>query len=155
MGSDTGGSVRVPAALCGVLRIQAVARRPQHGRGVPPQRLAGPLGLLARSVPDLALGFRTVTGSAPRPGRRHSSVSRPGTSWTTWTRRSRGSSGRCRRAEGERRVRREGGPRTRPTTADLPGREPRSSSSRRRRGSTNLSCGRPRPGRRCTRTCLH
>ncbi|MDA4136309.1 MAG: amidase [Thaumarchaeota archaeon] len=71
IGSDTGGSVRVPAALCGVCGF-----KPSQGvlstEGLFP--LSGTLdhaGLLARSVPDVALGFRTITGSRPLPKRRH------------------------------------------------------------------------------------
>jgi len=71
IGSDTGGSVRVPAALCGVCGF-----KPSHGllssEGVFP--LSGTLdhlGLLGRSVPDVALGFRTITGAKPTLKRRH------------------------------------------------------------------------------------
>jgi aspartyl-tRNA(Asn)/glutamyl-tRNA(Gln) amidotransferase subunit A len=70
IGSDTGGSVRVPAALCGVCGF-----KPSQGvlstEGMFP--LSGTLdhaGLLARSVPDVALGFRAITGSRPLPKRR-------------------------------------------------------------------------------------
>ncbi len=80
IGTDTGGSVRVPAALCGVVGLKVT-----HGRvpltGVFP--LAGSLdtvGPLARSAHDAALVYLTIAGhddsdpwSAPRrvesPGR--------------------------------------------------------------------------------------
>jgi aspartyl-tRNA(Asn)/glutamyl-tRNA(Gln) amidotransferase subunit A len=70
IGSDTGGSVRVPAALCGVSGF-----KPSHGvlstEGVFPLSASlDHLGLLAKSVPDVALGFRTLTGSHPLPRRR-------------------------------------------------------------------------------------
>lgn len=69
-GTDTGGSVRVPAALNGVCGF-----KPSHGllstEGVFP--LGGSLdhmGLFAKSTPDLALGFRTLTGSSPAARRK-------------------------------------------------------------------------------------
>lgn len=69
-GTDTGGSVRVPAALNGICGF-----KPSHGllstEGVFP--LGGSLdhmGLFAKSIPDLALGFRTLTGSSPLPRRK-------------------------------------------------------------------------------------
>ena len=68
-GSDTGGSIRIPAALCGVAGI-----KPTYGRislrGVVP--LAWSLdhaGPLARSVRDLAIALQSLAGYDPRdPG---------------------------------------------------------------------------------------
>jgi aspartyl-tRNA(Asn)/glutamyl-tRNA(Gln) amidotransferase subunit A len=74
LGTDTGGSVRVPAALCGVVGLKVT-----HGRvpltGVFP--LAPSLdtvGPIARSVPDARLVYSVIAGhdptdpwSAPRP----------------------------------------------------------------------------------------
>lgn len=66
IGTDTGGSVRVPAALCGILGLKTT-----HGRiplrGVTP--LAPSLdtvGPLARSVADLATTFGALTASSPQ-----------------------------------------------------------------------------------------
>lgn len=68
IGTDTGGSVRVPAALCGIVGLKTT-----HGRipldGVTP--LAPSLdtvGPLARSVTDLAAVFTVLAGSAEDPG---------------------------------------------------------------------------------------
>ena len=52
------------------LRVQAVAWGAQHGRGFPSQWHAGPPRSPPRSVPDVALGFRAITGSSPVPKRR-------------------------------------------------------------------------------------
>src|SRR3954470_16092956 len=64
-GSDTGGSIRIPAALCGIAGI-----KPTYGRvslrGVVP--LAWSLdhaGPLARSVRDLALTLQVIAGHDP------------------------------------------------------------------------------------------
>lgn len=65
IGTDTGGSVRVPAAVCGVVGLKVT-----HGRvpltGVFP--LAPSLdtvGPLARTVGDAALAYRTMAGHDP------------------------------------------------------------------------------------------
>jgi len=65
VGTDTGGSVRVPAALCGIVGLKAT-----HGRipltGVFP--LASPLdtvGPIARTVADAAILYRVMAGDDP------------------------------------------------------------------------------------------
>lgn len=63
IGTDTGGSVRVPAALCGVVGLRpTVGRVP--GQGIAPisatRDTAGPI---ARSVADCALLDRVLTGT--------------------------------------------------------------------------------------------
>lgn len=66
MGSDTGGSVRIPAAVCGVVGL-----KPTYGRaskfGVTPLSWSlDTVGPLARSVEDCALVLETIAGHDPR-----------------------------------------------------------------------------------------
>jgi mandelamide amidase len=64
LGSDTGGSVRIPAALCGIAGLRpTLLRWPQEGI-VPISHTRDTAGPLARSVADLALLDGVVTGSA-------------------------------------------------------------------------------------------
>ena len=67
IGTDTGGSVRVPAALCGVAGLRpTLGRWPQAGI-VPIAATRDTAGPLARSVADLSLLDAVVTGDAPAP----------------------------------------------------------------------------------------
>ena len=64
IGSDTGGSVRVPAALCGIVGFRPTTGRwPQAGI-VPISHTRDTAGPMARSVADCALLDSVVTGSA-------------------------------------------------------------------------------------------
>jgi len=64
IGSDTGGSVRIPAALCGIAGLRpTLLRWPQAGI-VPISHTRDTAGPVARSVADLALLDGVVTGSA-------------------------------------------------------------------------------------------
>jgi len=74
LGTDTGGSVRVPAALCGLVGL-----KPTHGRvplcGVFPLVASiDTVGPITRTIDDAALTYRVIAGddpadpwSAPRP----------------------------------------------------------------------------------------
>lgn len=67
LGSDTGGSIRLPAALCGVAGL-----KPSQGRVSAADIMAlSPsmdcVGPLARSVSDLALMFGVIADNAPTP----------------------------------------------------------------------------------------
>ncbi|HEV8640429.1 MAG TPA: amidase [Methylomirabilota bacterium] len=66
LGSDTGGSIRVPAAFCGVVGL-----KPTHGRvslsGVCPNVLNfDHVGPLTRTARDAALVLQTIAGYDPR-----------------------------------------------------------------------------------------
>lgn len=65
IGTDTGGSVRVPAAMCGVMGLKVT-----HGRislhGVHPlAESLDTVGPIARTVDDLELAYRAMAGDDP------------------------------------------------------------------------------------------
>ncbi|MEQ8701942.1 MAG: amidase family protein, partial [Bauldia litoralis] len=62
LGSDTGGSVRVPAALCGVMGLRPTTGRYSQQGIVPISSTRDTAGPLARTVDDLALIDSVVTG---------------------------------------------------------------------------------------------
>ncbi len=64
MGTDTGGSVRIPAALCGVAGLRPSTGRYSQAGIVPISATRDTAGPLARSVEDLAL-FDSVISGAP------------------------------------------------------------------------------------------
>ncbi len=64
-GTDGGGSVRVPAAYCGVVGLKPTGRRvPRRARGAGMSQISTD-GVLARSVADAALMLDAITGSHP------------------------------------------------------------------------------------------
>ena len=67
IGSDTGGSVRVPAALCGIVGFRPTTGRWSQQGIVPISHTRDTAGPMARSVADCALLDAVVTGSAPGP----------------------------------------------------------------------------------------
>jgi mandelamide amidase len=64
IGSDTGGSIRVPAAFCGVMGFRPTVRRWQQAGIVPISATRDTAGPLARKAADLAAIDAAVTGEA-------------------------------------------------------------------------------------------
>ena len=79
LGSDTNGSIRIPAALCGVFGLKPTfGRLPSRGM-FPFARSLDHAGLLARTTLDLALAFDAGLGpgTAPMSGRLESLARTP------------------------------------------------------------------------------
>lgn len=66
IGTDTGGSIRIPASLCGVLGFRPTVRRWPQGGVVPVSSTRDTVGPIARSVEDLQLLDFVVTGAQGR-----------------------------------------------------------------------------------------
>src|SRR5258708_7093244 len=78
LGSDTNGSIRVPASFCGIFGLKPTYGRLSRGRSFPFGASLDHLGPFARSVNDLALAYDALQGSDPadpaRPQRRGAEV---------------------------------------------------------------------------------
>ncbi|HEU4370654.1 MAG TPA: amidase [Methylomirabilota bacterium] len=66
IGTDTGGSVRLPASWCGVVGLKVTAGRISTHGVLPLSTTLDTPGPLARSVEDAALIFRVLNGPDPR-----------------------------------------------------------------------------------------
>jgi aspartyl-tRNA(Asn)/glutamyl-tRNA(Gln) amidotransferase subunit A len=64
IGSDTGGSVRIPAALCGLVGFKPTAHRIPTAGAIPLSTTLDSIGPLARSVTDCALVDAALAGRA-------------------------------------------------------------------------------------------
>ena len=62
LGTDTGGSVRIPAALCGVMALKPTFGRVSCHGTMPLVPLYDHVGPIARSVGDLAIMLQTIAG---------------------------------------------------------------------------------------------
>jgi aspartyl-tRNA(Asn)/glutamyl-tRNA(Gln) amidotransferase subunit A len=69
IGTDTGGSVRVPAAWCGLAGLKVTAGRISTYGVLPLSSTLDTPGPLARSVEDAALVYRVLSGPDPRDPR--------------------------------------------------------------------------------------
>ncbi|WEX88918.1 amidase [Sinorhizobium garamanticum] len=67
IGSDTGGSVRIPAALNGLVGFKPTARRVPLDGAFPLSPSLDSIGPLARTVADCALADAIMAGDTPRP----------------------------------------------------------------------------------------
>jgi aspartyl-tRNA(Asn)/glutamyl-tRNA(Gln) amidotransferase subunit A len=66
IGTDTGGSVRIPAAWCGIVGLKVTAGRISTYGVLPLSSTLDTPGPLARSVEDAALIYRALSGPDPR-----------------------------------------------------------------------------------------
>ncbi len=65
LGSDTGGSVRIPAALCGLIGMKGTQGRVSRRGGMPLSFSMDCFGPLARTAQDCARIFSVIAGSDP------------------------------------------------------------------------------------------
>ena len=73
IGTDTGGSIRIPAALCGIVGLKPGLGRVDVTGVIPLSVTHDCVGPLARTVGDAAILFRAIVdgGNGQRPGARH------------------------------------------------------------------------------------
>ena len=64
LGTDTGGSVRIPASFCGLVALRATRGRIDKQGVVPLSPTLDEVGPMARTVRDCALLFEAMSGSA-------------------------------------------------------------------------------------------
>ncbi len=64
LGSDTGGSVRIPAAMCGLVGFKPTARTVPTAGAVPLSHTLDSVGALTRSVRDATLAHEILSGQA-------------------------------------------------------------------------------------------
>jgi aspartyl-tRNA(Asn)/glutamyl-tRNA(Gln) amidotransferase subunit A len=65
LGTDTGGSIRIPSAACGTVGLKATTGEISCEGVVPLSATLDHLGPMARSVADVALLFAVLTGQPP------------------------------------------------------------------------------------------
>jgi len=65
LGTDTGGSVRIPAALCGLVGLKTTVGRISRSGVYPLSWTLDSVGLLTRSVEDAALVYEALQGPDP------------------------------------------------------------------------------------------
>jgi len=71
LGTDTGGSCRIPAALCGVVGFKPTARRIRSTGLFPLSSTLDSIGSIANSVACCAIIDSIITGQEPTPPRPH------------------------------------------------------------------------------------
>ena len=68
LGTDTGGSVRIPAALCGIMGFKPTIRTLSLEGVLPLSATLDHAGLLTRTMPDMVRAFEQLTGTQKRRG---------------------------------------------------------------------------------------
>jgi aspartyl-tRNA(Asn)/glutamyl-tRNA(Gln) amidotransferase subunit A len=68
LGSDTGGSIRLPAACCGIVGVKPTYGRVSRAGAMPLSWSLDHLGPMTRTVRDAALMLEVVAGHDPRDG---------------------------------------------------------------------------------------
>ncbi|KAK7318402.1 hypothetical protein RJT34_03102 [Clitoria ternatea] len=66
LGVDGGGSVRMPAALCGVVGLKPTFGRVPHSGVLPLNWTVGMVGILAGTVEDALIAYAAISGEIPR-----------------------------------------------------------------------------------------
>ncbi|MBZ5724760.1 MAG: Asp-tRNA(Asn)/Glu-tRNA(Gln) amidotransferase GatCAB subunit A [Acidobacteriia bacterium] len=66
LGSDTGGSIRIPAAFCGIVGLKPTYGRVSRHGALPLAYSLDHMGPLARSVRDAAIVLNAIAGHDPR-----------------------------------------------------------------------------------------
>jgi len=80
LGSDTGGSVRIPAALCGIVGLKPTFGRVGMGGVIPLSLARDCIGPMTRTVMDAAMVLEAIAGKDPRD---KESTSKPVPRYTT------------------------------------------------------------------------
>ena len=65
LGTDTGGSIRIPASFCGVVGLKPTLERVSRAGATPLSWTLDSIGPLTRSVEDAALVFEAIAGPDP------------------------------------------------------------------------------------------
>lgn len=65
LGVDGGGSVRLPAAICGVVGFKATFERIPHEGVLPINYTVGMIGILASTVEDALIAYAAISGGLP------------------------------------------------------------------------------------------
>ncbi len=66
LGTDTGGSVRVPAAMCGIVGLKTTVGRVSRAGVYPLSWTLDSVGPITRSVEDAALVYQAIQGADPK-----------------------------------------------------------------------------------------
>lgn len=80
LGTDTGGSIRIPAALNGLVGLRPTVGRVSNAGSVPVSPMFDTIGPLARTVMEAAAVYEAIAGYDPADDR---SADRPVESWVT------------------------------------------------------------------------